>query len=75
MKNLNTITGELSIVSRMNCSSMGNPRFLVAIGDGLYLTEPNAWAAYEVENYKGRTVTAGVRTWHGKPSLVTLSDA
>lgn len=68
---IGTATGKLRIAERCKNSVNGNPRFLIAIGDTLLYTKPNASLAYGIQNDEGRAVKATIVSHYGRACIDT----
>lgn len=69
-----TVTGTLRVVERLRLSRLGNPAYLVAIGDRVYKTWPNGSIAYEITNFDGRDVRATLEPYRGQLALVDVES-
>lgn len=71
MKNLTQHKGLLEILTRMDSSANGNPRFLIRIDGFKCVTGVDSMLGYSIQNYEGREVIATIGTHYGRATLNT----
>ncbi len=73
MKNLETIKGTVTNITRLQSSNNGNPRFKVTIDGRIFSTKPDTMLGYSVENYYNKVVIALVGTHYKIPSVERIN--
>lgn len=72
MKNVQEYTGKLSIIERLQNSYIGNPRYLISVGDVVCKTGVDSIHGYSISNYEGCVVTAKIGTHRGVLTLCSI---
>jgi hypothetical protein len=71
MKNVQTVTGTLEILYRMNNSVNGNPRFMIRVGNVKARTAVDTQIAYGITNHENKQVEM---KWGIHYNVPTVSD-
>ncbi len=66
------VRGTLEVIARLDASPMGNPTYLLRIGDIFCRTQRDSMQAYGVTNYRNQTVTATLVDGKSGPELVYI---
>lgn len=72
MKNITSHTGILKIISRLDSSYYGNPRFLISIDGFKCKTSVDSMYGYSIQNYEGKQVKATIGTHYNSATLNSL---
>jgi len=72
MKNIQTISGTLTVLQRLPSSYFGNPRYLIAVNSVCCKTAVDSSYGYSVTNFDGKQVEASIGTHYGSLTLNTL---
>ena len=74
MKNLESITGKLTIIERLNNSTNGNPKYKVLIDNTLLVTISDSMLGYGISNYENKNVTATIGYYYNKLSIHSIKE-
>lgn len=74
MKNLQTITGKLTIIERLNNSTYGNPKYKVLIDNTLLVTKTDSMLGYSITNYENKNVIATIGYYYNKLSIHLIQE-
>ena len=69
MRNITAHVGELKIITRMDSSYYGNPRFLISVDGFKCVTGVDSMHGYSIQNYEGKTVRATIGTHYNRATL------
>ena len=78
MKDIETVTGQISNIDRVRSSRNGNPRYRMTISSGtgecyVVYTTPDSSLGYTISNYRsGDAVTAEIGWHYGVLSLASI---
>ena len=72
MKNVTRHTGKLEILSRLESSRNGNPRYLLSVDGITCKTGVDCMIGYEAPNYDGKQVVATIGTHYGSAQIQTV---
>lgn len=72
MKNLTQHKGVLEILTRMDSSANGNPRFLLRIDGIKCVTGVDSTLGYSVQNFASKQVEAVIGSHYGRATLAQL---
>ena len=75
MKNLTQHEGELKILTRLDSSTNGNPRFLISIDGFVCKTGVDCMHGYTIQNLDGARVKASIGTHYGSATLNQVNKA
>lgn len=75
MKNISRHTGYLHIVTRLDSSRNGNPRYLLSVDGITCRTAVDSSLAYKVKNLDGKRVIATIGTHYGSATLNSVRPA
>lgn len=75
MKNITRHTGILKIITRLDSSINGNPRFLLSIDGFTCKTSVDSSYGYSVQNYDNKMVEATIGTHFNTSTLNSIKEA
>jgi hypothetical protein len=69
MKNATRHIGKLEILRREPSSRNGNPRYFLQVAGVTCYTAPDSSLGYSITNHDGKTVSAVIETYRGRPTI------